>query len=283
MKDNKKSKPLIIVMAIYSICFLFRAFEYFVLRTDQTVLGEAVVHKLIGIAVLFASAKLCHLKPSEIGFVNSKVIYNLIKGLAFGIGVFFVAYSAEILILVAQANFQGLNLYVSAYAVDGNVGNQTAFIFFALCIIGNIINVVMEEGMFRGLFQKIFEKKYSFVIAAVIASSLFGLWHIMSPLRSYCDGTMSTGGFVANSVMLITTSALVGFKFAMMTKLTGSLYMAMGDHFVNNTIVNILHVISDTGADQMQVVRISIAQSVSFIVVLVWYLMKRKEVVANAI
>lgn len=88
----------------------------------------------------------------------------------------------------------GLNLYVSAYAVDGSVGNQTAFIFFALCIIGNIINVVMEEGMFRGLFQKIFEKKYSLVIAAVIASALFGLWHIMSPLRSYCDGTMSTGG-----------------------------------------------------------------------------------------
>lgn len=283
MIDNRKRRPLILVITIYCICFLFRAFEYFVLRTDQTVLGEAVVHKLIGITVLLASAKLCHFKPSEIGFVNSKVIYNLLKGLAFGIGVFFVAYSAEILILVIQDNFQGLNLYVSAYAVDGNVGNKTAFIFFALCIIGNIINVVMEEGMFRGLFQKIFEKKYSFVIAAVIASALFGLWHIMSPLRSYCDGTMSTGGFVANSVMLITTSALVGFKFAMMTKLTGNLYMAMGDHFVNNTIVNILHVISDTGADQMQVVRISIAQSVSFIVVLVWYLMKRKEVVANAI
>lgn len=283
MKVNRKNRPFIIVITIYCICFLFRAFEYFVLRTDQTVLGEAVVHKLIGIAVLFASAKLCHFKPSEIGFVNSKVIYNLLKGLAFGIGVFFVAYSAEILILVTQANFQGLNLYVSAYAVDGNVGNQTAFMFFALCIVGNIINVVMEEGIFRGLFQKILEKKYSFVVAAVIASSLFGLWHIMSLLRSYCDGTMSTGGFVANSVMLITTSALVGFKFVMMTKLTGNLYMAMGDHFVNNTIVNVLHVVSDTGADQMQVVRIAIAQSMSFVTVLIWYLMKKKEVRANAI
>ena len=69
----------------------------------------------------------------------------------------------------------------------------------------------------------------------------------------------------------------------MMTKLTGNLYMAMGDHFVNNTIVNILHVISDTGADQMQVVRISIAQSVSFIFVLVWYLLKKKEVMTNAV
>ena len=142
---------------------------------------------------------------------------------------------------------------------------------------------MMEEGVFRGLFQKILEKKYSFIIAAVIASSLFGLWHIMSPLRSLCDGTMSTGGFAANSIMLIVTSALVGFKFAMMTKLTGNLYMAMGDHFVNNTIVNILHVISAGGADQMQVVRISTAQSVSFIIVLVWYLMKKRRLDANGI
>lgn len=196
---------------------------------------------------------------------------------------FTLAYSVEILILVIQGRFESLSFYVSAYSVDGNVGNQTAFIFFIMCFLGNIINVVMEEGVFRGLFQKILEKKYSFFIAAVIASSLFGMWHIMSPLRSFCDGTMSTGGFAANSIMLIVTSALVGFKFAMMTKLTGNLYMAMGDHFVNNTIVNILHVISAGGADQMQVVRISIAQSVSFIIVLVWYLMKKRRLDANGI
>ena len=77
--------------------------------------------------------------------------------------------------------------------------------------------------------------------------------------------------------MMIITSGLVGFKFAMMTKLTGNLYMAMGDHFVNNTIVNILHVISDTGADQMQVVRIGIAQALSLVIVLVCYVVKRSK------
>ena len=64
--------------------------------------------------------------------------------------------------------------------------------------------------------------------------------------------------------MLVATSAIVGFKFAMMTKLTGSLYMSMGDHFVNNTIVNILHAMSTTGADEGMVLRVAIAQSVSF-------------------
>ena len=274
---NKKQRPLSVVLLLYLICFAFRIFEYFLLRTDQTFLGEAFVHKLIGIAVLFLVVKLYSLKPSEVGFSKQKAIPNLLIGLGFGIATFILAYSVEILILILQGDFETLKLYVSAYSVEGNIGNQTAFIFFLICILGNIINVVMEEGLFRGLFQKLLENKYNFIISAVLASVLFGLWHIMSPLRSYLDGTMSMGGFIANSIMLITTSALVGFKFAMMTKLTGNLYMAMGDHFVNNTIVNMLHVISDTGADELMVVRISIAQSVSFIAILIWYIIAQRK------
>ena len=269
---NKKQRPLSVVWLLYLICFAFRILEYFLLRTDQTFLGESFVHKLIGIAILFITIKMCNLKPSEVGFRRQKVLPNLLIGLSFGIVTFILAYSVEILILMFQGNFDALKLYVSAYSVGGNIGNQTAFAFFLICILGNIINVIMEEGIFRGLFQKLLESKYTFIISAVLASVLFGLWHIMSPLRSYLDGTMSMGGFIANSIMLITTSALVGFKFAMMTKLTGNLYMAMGDHFVNNTIVNMLHVISNTGADELMVIRISIAQSVSFIAILLWYI-----------
>ena len=77
--------------------------------------------------------------------------------------------------------------------------------------------------------------------------------------------------------MLVITSGLVGSKFALITKLTGNLYMAMGDHFFNNTIVNIFHVISITGADELMVLRISIAQSISFIAVLLWCFVVRHK------
>lgn len=49
------------------------------------------------------------------------------------------------------------------------------------------------------------------------------------------------------------------------------LFMAMGDHFINNTIVNMLHVVTSTGTDELMVVRIAIVQSVSFIIILIWY------------
>ena len=274
---NTKRKALSVVLIIYLICFMFRILEYFILRTDRTFWSEAFIHKLIGIAVLFVVIKHFDFTFKEIGFTKSKTILYILKGLAFGLVIFVLAYSAEILVLALHGNFKTLALYVSAYSVDRNTGHQTALVFFAICIVGNIINVVMEEGMFRGLFPKLLEHKYTFIISAVIASVLFGMWHIMAPIRDYYDGTMSMSGFIANSVMLVITSALVGFKFAMITKLTGNLYMAMGDHFVNNTIVNILHVISITGTDELMILRISIAQSVSFIIVLIWYFVARHK------
>ena len=274
---NTKRKALSVVLIIYLICFMFRILEYFILRTDQTFWSEAFIHKLIGIAVLFVVIKHFDFTFKELGFAKGKTILCISKGLAFGLVIFVLAYSAEILVLALHGNFKTLALYVSAYSIDGNIGHQTALVFFVFCIIGNIINVVMEEGMFRGLFPKLLEHKYTFIISAVIASVLFGMWHIMAPIRDYYDGTMSMSGFIANSVMLVITSALVGFKFAMITKLTGNLYMAMGDHFVNNTIVNILHVISITGTDELMILRISIAQSVSFIIVLIWYFVARHK------
>ena len=95
---------------------------------------------------------------------------------------------------------------------------------------------------------------------------------MIGPVRNYYDGTSGLEGMIANVIMLLVTSALVGFKFAMLTEMTGNHYMAMGDHFVNNTIVNLMHVVSDSNADEMMVVRVSIAQSVSFILVLIRYI-----------
>ena len=278
---NTKLKTILAVLIIYVICFAFRALEYFVIRTDQTFFGEAFIHKLIGIGLLVAAIFAFRYKFSDVGLTTGKSFLDILKGLAFGIVVFIIAYGVEIIILAASNNLQAVELYVTAYSVDAGEEVKRTGVFFLICVIGNIINVLMEEGVFRGLFQKMLSDKYKFVIAGIIASVLFGLWHIMAPLRSFIDGNKSAGGFIGESMMLIGTSALVGFKFAMMGKMTGNLYMGMGDHFVNNTIVNILHVINkEQEADNLMVIRISIAQSVSFTAVLIWFiidLLKKKK------
>lgn len=263
-------KPIVTVFIIYLLCFAFRVWEYFALRTDQTFWGEAFVHKLIGIGILCAAVKMLSFSFGEIGFAKKYAARDLIKGLLFGLSIFAVAYGVEIVISILQEKSPALRLYVTAYAVDGNMGHQTGLLFFVICFVGNIINVIMEEGVFRGLFQQLLQKRHSFLLSAVIASGLFGLWHIIGPIRNYYDGISSMGGMIANAAVLVATSALVGFKFAMMTRMTGSLYLAMGDHFVNNTLVNILHIVSNTGADELQFVRITVAQTLSFVIVLIY-------------
>lgn len=274
----KKDHALSAAIFIYVLCCIFRFLEYFFLRTDETFWGEAFIHKLAGIVILFIAVEHYDFTFAEIGFTKNRILHRLLEGFAFGFFVFVPAYSVEIIIAIMQGEFENLELYVSAYSANGTIGRQTGFLFFVICIAGNIINVIMEEGIFRGLFQKILEKKYFFPVTSIITACLFGLWHIMAPARSYYDGTMSCKSFAANAILLVVTSSLVGFKFALMTKLTRSLYMAMGHHFINNAVVNILHVVSSTGTDKYMVVRISIAQTISFVIILIWYILVKDAV-----
>ena len=273
----KNKNILSSVLLIYAACFALRLFEYFVLRTDSSVIGEAIFHKLAGIAILILFARLYKYKAADIGFSLNKCGLKLFTGLAFGIFCFAIAYFIEVLIVKKAGSYSGLIFYVTSYSVNGNLGNQTGFLFFVICIFGNIVNVIMEEGVFRGLFIRRLQEKFSYSSTAIISAVLFGFWHGVAPVRSFIDGESSAFGLCMNCLILILSSAVVGYKYGLITKITGSGFMAMGDHFVNNTLVNILHVVSENSADQFQMVRISIAQTISFTVVLIYYFYSKKH------
>lgn len=266
MKDKRVIRQ---VLTIYLVCFVARIFEYFVLRTDQTILGEAFIHKLFGIIVICLVVKRSGKTLSDIGFVA-------VKGLALGLSMFAIGYFVEILILMQNRTYAGIRFYVSAYAVDTNIAKQTSVLFILICIIGNFINVLMEEGLFRGLFPRMLNSRRFWKVTG-ICSLLFGFWHIVGPVRNYIDGQSSFQGLVANAIMLIVSSTLVGLKLAMITYMESNLYMGMADHFVNNTIVNLLHIESSTGTDEMMFLRITVAQTISFFIVLFIFLERKNH------
>lgn len=270
-KTSKLSRPVKTIFIIYCICFIFRAMEYFVLRTDQSVFGEAFIHKLAGIFLLMLILRYYSAGFGDIGFTARRAGRYILYGLLLGAVVFSVAYGAEYALQTYKGQNPQMELYVSSYTVTGNSGNRGGLLMFAICIIGNIINVLMEEGVFRGLFVRLGEKKYSFFMTVLLSSALFGIWHVAAPARSFWDGELSAQRAVMLAFMLVIPAGLMGVKLCMLTKITGSLWMPMADHFFNNTIVNILHIASDSGSDQLLTLRITAAQSLSFLIVLFFY------------
>lgn len=50
---------------------------------------------------------------------------------------------------------------------------HTEILFFIMCILLNIVNVIMEEGLFRGFFLKVINNKNNFLKSNLIVALLF--------------------------------------------------------------------------------------------------------------
>ena len=152
--DKIRKHPVIACWLIFMICAAARIMEYFFIKTDESFLAENSIHKLFGIFLLFVILSISKMKWKDIGFVNEHAAWNCGKGILLGSVCFTVAYGMECLILyIANQNVK-LEFYASGFSLNGGTEKQTGILFVLICIAFNIINVWMEEGVFRGLFQR---------------------------------------------------------------------------------------------------------------------------------
>lgn len=272
MTKKPLTKSIKNCMFIFVICSIVRVIEYFVIRTDETILAENFLHKVFGIIVLVAVLKLAKLSWGEIGFAKKNIIQNILKGFTLGTVCFSFAYLLECFILYCMNGNVQISVYASGFSLNGEAVRQTGIVFIMLCIAFNIINVWMEEGIFRGCFSNLLANKMSFKGATVFIALLFGVWHWVMPMRDFIEGRTSIANLLIMGIGYIILAGIMSIKWSILYKITGSLWMGLGDHLFNNVIVtNLLHVISENEADSMQIVRILIGQLVSFILVMIYY------------
>ncbi len=155
MEKYIKNKPITACCCLFALCIFFRFIEYFLIRTDETVIGENLIHKVLGIILLFAVLKAAGMKWNDIGFSKHCFGKNIFIGLLLGAVCFGISYGLEMLILYAQGNPAHMELYISGFSLTGSEIRNTNILFFLLCIIFNLINVWMEEGLFRGFFIRV--------------------------------------------------------------------------------------------------------------------------------
>ena len=256
-------------IAIFTLCLSVRFVEYFLIETDKTAIGENVLHKAVGIILLALVLKRVNLSWSDIGFHRNGFVSSILKGLLLGSGCFAISYGLELAIFILQGNPAHLEMYISSFSLTGSQIKNTDFIFFLLCVLFNVMNVWMEEGVFRGLFMKMFSETKPFMKANYISAFLFGVWHIVMPIRSYINGEMSFAVMVLMGIGYMILAGIMGIKWGLLYRITGNLWAGLGDHLFNNTIAtNMLHVVSLKSADELQIVRIMAAQIISFAIVL---------------
>ena len=269
MEKNIKCKSTNLCMIIFMLCLSVRFVEYFLIETDKTAIGENVLHKVIGIIFLALALKKINLTWRDIGFQRDGFVSGILKGLLLGSVCFAVSFGLELGILALQGNSAHLEIYISSFSLTGSQIKNTDFVFFLLCVLFNIVNVWMEEGVFRGLFIRTLSETKPFMHANYIAALLFGVWHIVMPIRSCINGEMSFAATLLMSIGYIILAGIMGIKWGLLYRITGNLWAGLGDHLFNNTVAtNMLHVVSLKGADELQIVRIMAAQVISFAVVL---------------
>ncbi len=272
MGRNTKYKSDSLCIAIFMLCLSARLVEYFLIKTDRTAIGENVLHKVAGIIILALALKRVNLTWSDIGFQRNGFVSSILKGLLLGSVCFAISYWLELTISALQGNPAYFEIYISSFSLTGSQIKNTDFVFFLLCVVFNVINVWMEEGIFRGLFIKIFSESKPFMQANFIAAFLFGIWHIVMPVRSYMNDEMSFAAMVLMGIGYIILAGIMGIKWGLLYHMTGNIWTGLGDHLLNNTVAtNMLHVVSLNGADELQIVRIMVAQIISFVFVLIIY------------
>lgn len=272
MEKSIKKRPILSCTILFAICGAARLIEYFVIRTDETILAENFLHKIFGIVFLAVILRLLHSGWQSIGFAKDGIVSGVGKGLALGGCCFIAAYSIECLMLYHANQNVSLAFYISGFSLNGETAAHSGILFLSLCIVFNIINVLMEEGLFRGLFMRILTPKLSFDRAAFLIAFLFGIWHWVMPLRDYMDGNTSLSNLLFMGIGYIILAGIMSVKWSLLCRITGALWVGLGDHLFNNVVVtNLLHVVSNGEADSMQIVRILIGQVLSFLIVLLYY------------
>ncbi|BFL46980.1 CPBP family intramembrane glutamic endopeptidase [Lactonifactor longoviformis] len=259
----KQRKILWGILCVFLLCSIAEYVEFLFIRTDQTILAENVLCKLFAIAligvILYLSGKnLCWL-----GFRRKGILGSAVLGLSLGVSSFAISYGVEYMILMAMGRQPGLRFYISNFALTSQNITGLSFATVSICIAGNILNVLAEEGLFRGLFLQMAKTVYPEKISNLIQALLFGLWHVVMVVVWVLDGSMNIPTAVVMAAGYILLAGILGYEWGMCAALTGAIWAGMFEHFFNNFITNSLHIVTQTGADELSILRIVLSNVLS--------------------
>ncbi len=265
----EKRRTISVISMIFILLMIIRAVEIIFVKTDQTWVGENILHKICCILLIWIALNMLKLHWSDLGFSKKGVITGLKYGLALGISTFFLSYAAEFTVLSVMGKHPSLRFYITNFSLTQTHTNGISLSAVTVCMIGNIVNVCAEEGLFRGLFCKIGLQAYTQKTTNIIQALLFGIWHITNVINPLLDGSMNIATAVFMGMGYILLSGILAWEWGMCAALSGTLWTGAFEHYFNNFISNSLHTVTETGADELMIIRIILSNILSLLFVLI--------------
>lgn len=226
--------PILAPVALLALALLLRILDIYVLRLDER-LGEIVLSKSLGFALVVGYTWFVGQRLSALGLHSVMQAWSLTIGAGLTLAAFVIAS-------VAQALTLGPGEALTLQAVDPKTAMTGGAAFGLFLVAGNIINSLMEEGLFRGLLLPHFLQRLRFRNANLLQATLFAAWHLVWPIKAFLLGDASAAGALAQGGLLLLGTFVAGLVYGYLFWRTGSLWAPLVAHFLNNIILNLVQV-----------------------------------------
>jgi len=235
-------RPGLAMLVLFILAYLIKILDSFMLRLDE-MLGEAILTKGLGFVLLVAYVWICRRKLSDIGFKSRFAGKALLIAAICFIGLYVVAYGAQLIVLRAG----GEDARLAFSAVDYRTGMTGGLFFGIWLVLANFVNSAMEEGLFRGAMLRHFRRKLSFWGATFLAAGYFSIWHITGPIRNLMDGKADLGGAAFEAFAILLGTLIAGIVYGYLYLKTDNLWAPFLAHTINNSIFNVLFIRTGAG------------------------------------
>ncbi|MBR3835477.1 MAG: CPBP family intramembrane metalloprotease [Clostridia bacterium] len=284
--SNPKARALPDIFSMFFAVLAFYCIDVFLFKTDLTIIGTPIFAWLMGFAVLimYVRASRSSYKLLGISLNEEKIKAGLIYGVCLAAIPIAVVVGAECvyLSLTSPGSLDIVFSSPNSRFVDENA-NIRPFTIALVYSVSVLLTSLFKEFFFRGFVLKTLVKSTSFARANLIQSGLCMSLTLVIVLRDYLLGVYDSNAkrFVIFIVAFgIIKEMLAGIKRGMMTRVSGSTYIALMDNFVYTYFSTCILVIPDYKLWTFMPHMLSI-QVLSFLLALIYYKTAMKKINAK--
>jgi membrane protease YdiL (CAAX protease family) len=233
------------VLAVLLLALVFRVADVFVFRLDER-WGEILLSKSLTFALVFGLVAMTDRDLRVIGLRGAGMETIMLVAVLGIIAVFGFALAIQLLVFRSR----GIGFALSFEAIDPKTALIGGLDFALVLVVGNAINALAEEGLFRGLLLPAFAAHFGPWQAMTLQAVLFGLWHLVWPVKAVFQGEATAAAAFGTGLALLMASSIAGVAFGLMYSQTQSLWVPIAVHFLNNGFYNFVHIRTSVGLDK---------------------------------